>query len=442
MPEGSNEKNKVKLTSEGDAEAELKDDTLNSNSSPLPGPVPEVEQEPQTGATAPSARQNTPRQDSAETVTPASQPTTTGGNLSSKKKKWIIGGIIAGALALLVGGGVVGYFVYQNPDKVIADGVMNLFVSQPGTVKASLSAENNDAKMNFALDMKGSDKIAAGTLTVDVLMKSQQLNFKVSADITATADGEGYLKLNDVDQLAGEIVDSIVDAQAKQYRAFGVKITEAQIKEQKNRVLAQLKPVIEKINNRWIKFTAKPDDDASEQQKCLSDAFAKLQSDRGVSDELMKAYADNKFFSVKEQLGVKDGSYGFVLDFDEDKAHSFGKAAERSALFKELQKCEGFSSGSSSTTPSRSGSDNVKDMHVELWVSQWSHQITSLKLSGTDTSSSTNPTKVSFDLTMDYEKVDGIEVPKDAVDFKELERELQQLSPAVPPRAGSSAISI
>ena len=421
MPE--DDKNKPQLKPNEANEAELKSGALDSH--PLPGPVPEIEQEPQTMA----AHRTTPAQATAPAGAFANAQNTTSGGSKGNKKMLIIGGIVAGLVALLVGSGVLAYFVYQNPDKVVADSFVNLFGAQPGTAKATIGAENNEAKMNFTLDAKSNDKMSTGTLKADVTMKQQDLSLSGTVDFTATADGNGYIKLNDVDKLADKVVDAMIDAQAEQYKAFGLDITEAEIKAQKTQTLAQLKPLIDKINNRWIKFDTKANDDVSEQQKCLTDAVKKLQSDKTMRDEFGKAYADNRFVTIKEELGLKDGSYGYVLDFDTTKAESFGKAAEKTSFFKELEKCDGFDP--SSSTGSTAPDDSIEKLRIELWVTQWSHQITRVKIEGTDTSSSaSNSTKVMFDISLGYDKVDGLNEPKDSVDFKELEKELQQLNPA------------
>lgn len=437
MPDDDN--TKPQLTPNEANEADLKSNALDT--SPLPGPIPEIEQEPQTTA----VQRNAPSEAGADApATPAGSfantQTTLGSSTNGNKKKLLIGGIIAGVLVLLLGSGVFAYVAYQNPDKVVADGFVNLINSQPSTAKASISAENNDAKMNFTLDAKSNDEMATGTLNASVIMKQQNLSFEGSAEFTAAADGNGYFKLNDVDKLADKVVNAMIDAQAEQYEAFGMKMSDAEIKAQKKQTLEQLKPLIDKINNRWIKFDTKANDDLSEQQKCLTDAVKKLQSDKTMRDELGRAYSDNRFMSVKEQLGVKDGSYGYVLDFDTRKAESFGKAAEKTAFFNELQKCDGFEP--SSSTGSSAPDDSVEKLRIELWVTQWSHQITKLKIEGTDTSSSAdNSTKVMFDVNLGYDKVDGLTEPKDSIDFKDLEKELQQLNPVGAGTTTSSSLS-
>jgi len=446
MPEDHNSTQKRPLGPNSKREADLESGALDS--SPLPSPMPSIEQEPQTSSVASHASSSTfstPVSGMSMNADPVASSSTGqavqgGSGKSGGKKKWIIGGVIAGALVLLFGGGALAYFAYQNPDKVIADGFVNMFQSQPRTMKGDMSLENNEASVKATVDIKSNDKIANGSLTMAVTIKSLKETFSGTVDFAATADGDGYLKLNGIDKLADQYADVVIRAQEQQYKAYGMTITESQKEEYRKQLIAQVKPIIEKINNRWIKFDTKANDDTSEQQKCVTDAFKKLQSDKTMRDELAKAYGDNKFINVKEQLGVKDGSYGYVLDFDSTKAKSFGDAAEKTSLFKELQKCDGFSSGSSSTDAIKD--DNNDKVRVELWVSQWSHQITALNVEGTDTSTPTDETKVSFKLSLGYTNDNSVTVPKDAVDFKDLEKEFEQLNPMGTSATTSSSISI
>jgi len=446
MPEDHNSTQKRPLGPNAKREADLESGALDS--SPLPSPMPSIEQEPQTSSA-------TPRMTSSAFATPASgmptnaspatsfsteQPAQGGSGKSGGKKKWIIGGTIAAALVLIFGGGALAYFVYQSPDKVIADGFVNVFQSQPRSVKGDMSLENNEASVKATVDIKSNDKIANGSLTMAVTIKTLKQTFNGKVDFAATADGNGYIKVNGIDALADQYADVVIRAQEQQYKAYGMTITESQKKELRKQLLAQTEPIIQKINNRWIKFDTKANDDTSEQQKCITDAFKKLQSDKGMRDELAKAYGDNKFVNVKEQLGVKDGSYGYVLDFDSTKAKSFGDAAEKTSFFKELQKCDGFSSNSSSTDAIKD--DNNDNVRVELWVSQWSHQITALNIEGTDTSTPSDETKISFKLNLGYTKDDNVTEPKGAVDFMDLQKEFEQLDLMGTGSTTSSSVSI
>jgi hypothetical protein len=344
------------------------------------------------------------------------------------KKKWIIGGISAAVVALLVGGGALAYTMYQSPDKVIMDGFANLLSSsgQSGSVTGSFEYKSKDATVTVSMNGQSDQKIATGTISVKYASVSNKIDVEGSADFAGDIDSStGYIKLNDVDKLIDTAADAYVDSMAQQYETYGQKLTTAQKKEAKKEMLKAVDPIVKKINNRWIKFAAdEKDSETSKEQKCVTDAYKKLQSDNAMRDELVKMYTDNKFVIVKEELGVKDGSYGYVLDLNKDKAEAFGKNVEKSAFVKELEKCSD-SQPSEQIDSSLPDEDAFKNPRFELWVSQWSHQITGVKFSGTNPDNSDETVK--FEATADYSPVTDLSLPKDAVDSKELEKEFESL---------------
>lgn len=410
-------------------------------------PVPDIEREPATQSSA--APTSIPVSNDAESFSQANDikddsaaaPVSNGSSFSDaqplapapvspaptkSKKKWVIGGIVAGVLALLVGGGALAYTMYQSPDKVIMDGFANLLktTGQDSTIAGNVTYKDKDMSVVLTLDAKGDKDIATGTLNVKYTSTADDLDVEGSADFAADKDSNGYVKLNDVDKLIDVAADAYIDSMAVQYEAFGQTMTEAQKAEIKSELLRSIDPVVEKINNRWIKFDASQDDEQTAQQKCYTDAFEKLQSDDAMRNELTKAYGDNKFIEVKEELGLKDGSYGYVLDIDQDKLKAFGQNTKESAFAKEITKCDATLDSVSEGT-SEETDDLVKDGRFELWVSQWSHQITGVKFTGTNPDN--EDASVVFDLKVDYAPVEDLELPKDAVDSKELQKEFESL---------------
>jgi hypothetical protein len=387
--------------------------------------TPPLSQPPQSPVTQLMSEDPQPQPAPTPTPTPApveqaepSQPVLdTPAPKKSGKKKFVIASIIIAALALLGGGGAYAYFGwYQNPDKVIADSLANTLSSTPGSVKMNASYKAGDTGVSLSVDAKGNDKIADATLSFEYASTTQKIDLKSTANMVATENGTVYLKFNKVRELAEKAVDAMVESSAAQYKQFGYNLTESQIAQQKKAALTQYEPVIAKIDNKWIKFSADSKSTTSEDQKCAKDAIAKLKTDSAYRNEIGKVYADNKFVVIKEQLGLKNGSYGYVLELDQDKTKAFGKAAESTQFAKDLKKCSGSTPSSSSS--SSSSSDKFKNTRVELWVSQWSHQVTGLKVS--TTYEDTQSADLTFDLTIGYDKAGNISEPTDAIDSQTL----------------------
>lgn len=399
-------------------------------------PAPEVEAEPSTQSTAassdsmtigPTISEEPDNQTGPAVAAPVATTPTVGGKASGgSKKKWFIGGILAAVLVVLLGGGALAYNLwYQNPDKVILDGINNLFdPTANASGKATVSVENKDVRLDVTANVKSDKKLANGDVQIAVRMKSSDSPVEkvdVKADF-AVNDKTAYFKLNNLRPLAEDLVDAYVDNLATQYKELGFALTQKQIDQQKQQMLQQLNPIITKIDNRWIKVDTESSDEDDDSSKCTSEVLQKFYDDKKMRNEVLEVYKDHKFITVKEKLGSKDGSLGYLLDFNETQAKEFGTAVKQTTFGKELEKCD-KSSGSTprSEDSSAKDKDSLKDTRIELWVDRWSHRITEVKIAATTTDSS--QTAISFGVTYNYDKVDGLTVPKDAVDIKDLEKE-------------------
>ena len=398
-------------------------DSPSADSAPV-AETPAIEAEPSTGG------MDSQPEASSFGAPAASQPETTPvaslgsqGTSGGSKKKWILGGVIAAVLVVLIGGGALAYNLwYQNPEKVILDGIGHLFDKHDSMAgSATVTAENKQVRLDVTADMRSNKDLANGTAKVGIQMKGDNASFKkmnVSADYAADKD-TFYFKLKDLHSLAQTFVNSYVDSLAQQYTKLGYTLTQKQIDDQKKQVMAQFEPIITKLDNRWIKIDIDSKKDSDDESKCTTDAIKKLYENKDERNEVLDVYKKHKFITIKDKLGSKGGSLGYLLDFDKNIAKDFSKEVKNTTFGKELQKCD---PDSTSTTDTTNDEDTMKDTHVELWVSRWSHQITELKVAGTTTDS--DKTAVSLDLKLDYDKVDGLTTPKDATDWDDINKEL------------------
>lgn len=403
---------------------------VGNNAANLSPATPAIESEPSTQGSSSEAVTSDMPAPSNELAQPAPvTPLVATGKSSGGKKKWVLGSVIAAVLVVLLGGGALAYNLwYQNPEKVILDGINNLFSNNASSSgKATVSVENDDVRLDMTASVKSDKKLTNGDVQLAVQMKGSDAPVKkvnLKADF-AVNEKTAYFKLNDIKPLADQLVDAYVDQMATQYRQLGFALTQQQIDQQKAQMLQQLNPIITKIDNRWIKFDmeASEEDDES---KCTAEAFQKLYDDKKQRDEVLDVYKEHKFITVKEKLGSKDGSLGYLLEFDEGVAKDFSKAVKNTTFSKELEECDGTKNQAPSTEDTTDKKDNVKDSRIELWVSRWSHQITEFKVAATTNDSS--ETAVSFNLTYDYDKVEGLTTPKDAIDIDELRNEFDKQS--------------
>lgn len=405
-----------------DSVNQVTETTPQSASVPLADSTSSVEREPQTSEIFGAAI--------SEPVAPFTPLQVSPQGTKSSKKKWLIGGSIAAALLVILTSAGVAYAFYQNPEKVLIDGVVNTFSSRAGSGKATLDYKSKMGKLTLVVDVKGDDELVNGKLSLNADIPEYSLKLDATADFAATLSGDGYIKINDLKKIITTTVDAMVTAQAKEYKQSGTSLTPQQIAEIKKQTLDSFEPYIRKIDNKWIKFPSNQSDEASKIQKCYSDTFKKLQSDKAMKDELTNVYEKNKFVVIKKELGVKDGSYGFVIDLDTKKSKSFGKQAEKTKFAKAMDKCntsknEDYEPTAPSDTSSDSEKDALKDTTIEVWVSQWSHQITAVNVN-VDRKKEEDQAVVKFALTLDYAKPTDVTVPKDSTNFEDVQKEISK----------------
>lgn len=389
-------------------------------------PIPAVEKEPGTSPEALGTVKDEPVVGADVTDTPAQTAPVIASTKGKSKKKWYIAGSVAVLFVALLGSAAYAYNVwYQNPQRVISDGIVNL-VKSSSSVKADFQStvENDSSKITVSGNIKGDQDLANGTVKVGITFKGDSSSvgtMNLSADFASNKDTL-FFKLKGLKPAAEKLVDSYVNSLADIYKKQGFAMTQKDIAAQKKQVMDGLSPLINKLENRWIKTDISSKDTSESSGKCVTDVTKKLMKDDSQLNEVKKAYMDNDFIVVKKNLGSKDGSFGYLLDVDKTAAKEFEKALESTKYGKALKSCD--STIFSSDDEASSSDNNIKNASVELWVSQWSHQITELKASGETMDPAMT---MSFDVKFDHSKVSGLTTPDNATDINDLGNELQGL---------------
>lgn len=393
-------------------------------------PVPSAETEP---ATAPL-----PSQYATQPATGAELPTVGTPPSSGGKKKWLIGGIVAGAFVLLTGGGAAAYFLwYQNPDKVVADAIGNLLTPASYKSTAKLAYSSKSGGVTLTVDTISAQTRAKGTAVLEGQLNdgADTRKLKLEADFAGETDAEkqkAFFRLKNVRQNVQAVIDTVIDQQAESYAEFGQRLSPQQLKQAKEQMMAQFAPIIEKFDNRWIVFNSErdADDPYVKQQKCTSDVLRKLGEGGAMRDELFNTYGKHRFIVIKEQLGSKDGSVGYVLDLDMEKAEAFRKAVKQTAFTKAMDKCARDNGIEPDAGEPLKKEDNpFRYIRMELWIDQWSHRVTGVNVSLTKIPDMfEDDTKVSLNVAVDYVKVsdEEIKLPKGATDIETVFQEVEE----------------
>ena len=338
-----------------------------------------------------------PVQNTSEISTPLTAPPST-----SKKKKWMIPAIIAGVLIVLGGTSVAAYNLwYQNPDKVLGDAFVNAIRAKTVTYTGHMDVKGADSssleKMTLTVD--GKNSTGGSEVNVKLAMTMSGADYTVSGSGLYDKDANLYVKVNDVRKLINQLNTS------------GVTMPTA------------FDDLINKVDGAWIKISADDlkefSEDTAKTQTCVNDVLKKYENDKTITTEFVELYKKNNFIVVKEKLGSKNGSLGYLIDGDKAKAKSFAESANTTTLVKELKKCDNnFTIDSEDLFEE---DDDSSTSRVEVWVSRWGHELTKVYVSG-----SGDDSEGTFTLEPHFNQPVSIVVPIDVITLCELKADFEK----------------
>lgn len=346
-----------------------------------------------------------------------------------KSKKWLIMGVIVAILAILgLGSGAAYAFWYQNPDKVIGDSLVNAITARSVVATGTMKYESGDVTTNIAMDSKNSHE-KGSTLNATISIKPKDMaEMKFEGESMYDVNGDVYFKAKNLSSILDTTINLVIEEQVKEAAKESIKVTEAEKKQIRTLYTNMFGPIVKKVDNKWVKISVNDMESFSkefaEEYKCAQNVMKKLSNDAKVATELSDIYAKNKFIVVKENLGTKEGSMGYVIDVNKDTAKNFGKAIEGTAFYKELKAC---SKNATTSSPDEIVEDTkISNGRTELWVEQWNHHITSFKSAATLKEEGAE-TKWNMDVTTKFNTTVDVTAPKDTISLKDLTAELQSL---------------
>lgn len=327
-----------------------------------------------------------PQQSPVPEVTPAKP---------NKKRRLIV--IISALVLLLLAAAAAAYFFwYQNPNKVVSDGIMNAIQAKTITYTGSLTT-TGDAKVK--IDFTGENASDSGKLGANVTFDFENESYTLGADVLVDSKKDFYFKVKNIDSLV------------ENYR--GTVPTESQ---------ALFDQIIAKVNDKWIKISAEDlknySADAAQAQTCMTDAAKKIQEDQQVKNQLTDLYKKHPFIVIDEELGSKDGSLGYKLVPNDEQSIAFTKGLRETDVYKSLQKCD----PTFTIKDEDLKSSDDKSEPVELWVDRWSHNITKFTASDEE-----DGTKADIIFEPEFNQNVSIETPKDATTLQQLQADVEAL---------------
>lgn len=336
----------------------------------------------------------------------ASVGAATGSNGSGLKNKkgLLVGLIVAGAVVVLGGGSALGYSLYyQNPQKVVTDGVIKAFTAKSVKYTSTIDVSNDDITVNVTLDGAAENKV--GQTTAKIAVKTGGKTYKLSATGLVDDKTDIYFKVGDIKDLAKDL-NSMMPLGSQ----------------------SAIDDIVSKIDNQWIKVTADDlrdvSEEASKAQTCATDAIKKFQDDKKATKEIGTLYRKNQFIVIDEKLGSKDGNLGYTLKADGDKLKAFSLSLKETTVYKDLHDCDSSFEINESDFDDIVGKATNDSDRFELWVDRWSHQIAEVNI----TSKADDGTKLSATFKPVFNKSVKIEAPAGATTIKELTKDIEALS--------------
>lgn len=373
---------------------------VSTNPTPSPEPRPEpqvsdVESEP-SPATYSAVKTEAPNADEPAAVTGAVPPK------SSRKKSFLIGAIVTGALALVIAGGVLAYnFWFQNPDKVVTDSVLQAITAKTATYSGTL-VSTGTTKLNLSFDGNAAD--GASTTHAKIILSQGATDYTIDGNILFGSEGDLYLKVANARDLVQTYREQIPET-----------------------ARANFDQLIDKVNDKWVKIGANDlkslSQGAGTAQQCMSDVIKDFQKDKQAGEELRKLYEKNRFITVDERLGSRDGSLGYKLGFNTDAAKAFVKESKSTKLYASLQKCDETFSLDETKLFDESAQKGASE--VNLWVDRWTHQITRFQFTGTG--EDVRAGQVNFLVEPRFNQPVKVETPKEATTLAELRADFEKL---------------
>lgn len=367
----------------------------NNDDTPEARPLSMTESTPQTSAPTPFQPAGVPQQPDTEPVNgmPALQP--------KRRPKWLVPAIIAAVLVVLGGSGALAYnFWYQNPQKVISDGLMHALQAKSLTYKATANMKADTGA--FTIAVTGVSKDAASSADVSVDMTIDNKPYKINGSLVIDNKSNIYVKVANVDRLVADF--------------------EMQFPANARVIIGDF---IKKVNDQWIVISndrIKTFSDAyAKMQKCSQAAVEKLQQDKSYSSEVTDLYKAHPFMKITKELGSKDGSLGYEVTEDAAAGKAFAEGLKNTKVYKMMHDCD-----NSFTIDNSDTSSSTNDAKVEIWVSRWSHEITKVTASQTKDGSTMS---LVFEPVFNTGK--SVTTPSNAKSVDELMQDLQDLQAAL-----------
>ncbi|MGI6612697.1 MAG: hypothetical protein ACOX0Z_03980 [Candidatus Nanosyncoccaceae bacterium] len=382
-----------------------------------------------------------------EAPTPVqSQPVAQPAPKQKKAKKGLIIGLIIAIL--LIGGLVSAYFWYQSPNKVVADAINKSNSAKIIKTKIKLSGLDLSESSPMGVKFSSLEMEVAGDIekmafdysaTANLELMGQKLPVKAKMMLVDKKDI--YFYLEDISKLVDGFFDSMSSTLGSEYTS------------EFNKVKQQVKPVVAKIENKWVKLPldelkSEASDDDNEVLVCVSDVMKNFDADKYM-EQAQAALKEHSFYQAGEVRTV-DGNFAVKVAIDKDKLKDYSEKLSETDFIKALNECsspkveygnfddddddydfdfdfdydDNLTEGMVAPKP-----DEPVLKNTEFIISKWGHQLKGVNTeveSKTTTMGKTTTQTVKVEMTLDWPKSVEVKAPSDAISFEEWTKSIEE----------------
>lgn len=331
-----------------------------------------------------------------------------------RKSKYIIYAAIT--IIVLLAALAVPYFMwYQNPHKVVADGVMNALSAK--TVKADGNFKYSDSTMNLEATVDGESDRVSGLLNVKLAYENKVTKVSVNTDAEGVlaSNGDLYVKIADSKGIISAITEAAIGS--LQQKSQTADASPEAVAGYRALVTQIYQPLSKQVDNNWIKIPANTvnpfNNQANNTQQCLSEAGRLAQEDSQALKEVIDAYRTHEFLTIDNSLGSNGSQVGYKVKISQQKASEFAAVFGKSKIGKKITSCVESGKALGGKEADNKKPVQLEDTTVELWINRWNHEISRIK-------SEANGGAASVDVNTDFNTGVKIEPPKESKTLQDI----------------------
>lgn len=424
-----------------------------------PGQTPAKANEPATPAAEPApVAEPTTQSISEQSATPAMQPAQpqpqyqphmTPGALNAQPAKkshlGLILGLVGGGVALLalIAGVLLYFFWYQNPHKVVTDGVANLVSAQQasysmgGDITPSSTNTSGPSKVTYKVNLQHANQVAGGN--GEVTMNIPQVG-QITVKAQVYMDREAmYFRVENVKDAYDKYIDAMVDRMI-QKRSNYSSMTDEEKDAERSKMRDYYRKLLEKgsmaaikkIDGKWVKMTQedmlKTSSNRTTTKQC-TEAINALYDAKARSEVAAVLHKHGNVFTVEKmnKLALDNGAVGYKVTVARPSSHearSLSRDLGNTRVGELLRRCSDATStrvitrqnGRTIKTERRAAisTPDLSQTDLELWVSPFSHDVKRIVMKPTSQSSQQPVTINVNDTKVDLRK------PNESIPYSEL----------------------